>query len=116
MAIKFCQSLGHSLYRSSTVGSCKGVKTERSRNVSRGWQQFSDLSRHQSKLHEAVTSKNKSQALKGKRENEDVGLRTNKLLSYETTGKRKGLKSFSLQKVWIVSTKIILFSVMYMSL
>ena len=92
------------------------MKTERSRNVSRGWQQFSDLSSHQSKLHEAVTSKNKSQALKGKRENEDVGLRTNKLLSYETTGKRKGLKSFSLQKVWIVSTKIILFSVMYMSL
>lgn len=64
-----------------------------------------------------VTFKNKSQVLKGNQENEDVGLRTNKVLSNETTGKRKGLKSFSVQRVWLVFRKIIfIFSVMYMSL
>ena len=72
------------------------------------WQQLSDL-----------TFKNESQALKGNQENGDVGLRTNKyrviLLSYETTGRRKGLKSFSVQRVWLVSRKIIIFSVIHVS-
>ena len=62
-----------------------------------------------------LTFKNRSQALKGNQE-KDVGLRTNKLLSYETTGKRKGLTSFSVQRLWLVFRKIMLFSIMYVSL
>ena len=45
-----------------------------------------------------TTFKNKSQAFEESQEKGAVGLTTNKiiiLLSYETTGKRKGLKSFS---------------------